>query len=271
MRRKWMVIIFLSVLFIISLAFLLKTGRSYINDSFEVTTVVRGSFQKNYRTVAHVSSDKHILFFNGYVTSLKHDVGDMVEEGEVILEYTDAYNRKQTLKASVTGYVSEITGTTVTLNDMHYYLVSELEPDRYNMVVTGTECLFTSCDKDYLTRVQEKEPFGIAKNGRIYYEIRFELEEGDNLLYGQNGTIVIPLKTVYDVLTVDRKAIYETRDGFYLLPSNWLETSSDPKASLMRIEVRDANEDIAMINGVAIEDMEVCIIDDLLREFLSND
>ncbi len=271
MKRKWIIIVLLLAVTTAGCMALLKTGKKYINSVTKVTTVVRGTFQKNHKSTALVTSGQHHQFFNGYITSLSHDMGELVEQGEVILEYTDVYNHKQQLKAAVKGYITDINSTGVTISDLEYYLTAQLPQEVMSLVEDGEQCLFESTGKQYLATVTEKNMYGRSVSGRTLYQLSLSVENTDDLHHGQKGILTIPLTTLYGVLIVDRKAIYETRDGFYLLPADWLAQGADVSRSLIRVEVLDANDEVAMINAAAIEELEVCVIDDFLREFLSND
>ena len=271
MKRKRIIAVVLLVITVAGCMSLFKTGRKYINSATKVTTVVRGTFQKNHKSTALVTSGQHHQFFNGYVTSLNHDTGELVEQGEVILEYTDVYNHKQQLKAAVKGYIADINSTGVIISDLEYYLTARLPQEVMSLIEDGTQCLFESAGKQYLATVTEKNMYGRSISAVTLYQLSLSVENTDDLHHGQKGILTIPLTTLYGVLVVDRKAIYETRDGFYLLPTDWLNHTGDVSKSLIRVEILDANDEVALINAAAIEELEVCIIDDFLREFLSND
>ena len=271
MKRKIWIILILLLAITGCLTILLKSGNDILSQTIKTVTVEKGDFTKIYKSTATVTSQSHHHFYNGSITKLSCEKGDEVEEGTVLLEYLDIYNHKQVLKSETKGFVSDINSGCVTVNDDYYVIEALLDYDRFQLVKEGMNGIFNSGDQEILCTVISKNTYGVETGNRILYRVTLKPEDIGKLFYGQKGNLTFDLMTEHEVLIVDKQAVIEKEDGFYLLPATWLNILNDINGQLLRIEVLDSNDSVVKINAAGVENIEVCLIDTYLKGFLDND
>ena len=72
------------------------------------------------------------------------------------------------------------------------------------------------------------------------------------------------------MLTVKREALWERNDGYYLLKAEWVNSKNDIDRYLVKVRVMMADDETAVITGMDIENMKVCIVDDTLKGLLND-
>ena len=267
MKKKYLILIIIPVIIICCAIILRNMGNTLLLDSVSFTYVEKGSFRQEYRTYATVNGHQHFFYFNGIIDNCSRCEGDFIEADSVILEYLSQEGEKTELKSDVAGFIAEINGNRVTVTDRNYYLTARLPLDKYSLVTEGMVCMFS---QGIRATVTGKESYRISENGRTYGGITLSLENTDGLLLYQQASLIIPLNTVNDVLTVKREALWERNDGYYLLKAEWVNSKNDIDRYLVKVRVMMADDETAVITGMDIENMKVCIVDDTLKGLLND-
>ena len=100
--------------------------------------------------------------------------------------------------------------------------------------------------------------------------IILDLESSEGLLLNQKGNLTIPLQSVSDVWTVKREALLERSEGYYLLRADWVNRKDRRDKYLVKVKVEMADDQKAVISGIGIENLKVCVIDDMLKELIDD-
>ncbi|MBR3351559.1 MAG: hypothetical protein IKG35_05530, partial [Erysipelotrichaceae bacterium] len=66
-------------------------------------------------------------------------------------------------------------------------------------------------------------------------------------------------------------AIFQKRDGTYLLNSRWLDGNVDEEDCLIKAAVLAYEDGKAYLDDMNLEGMQVCILSDAVMEILQND
>ncbi len=270
MKKKHLIIIIAAALIIIVMLVLRTIGNTLMMDSISFTEVSMDSFQQQYKTTATVKGHLHSYYYNGIVTECCFTVGDWLEADSVILKYLDGENRECELKSETAGIIRELSGNCVTVEDTNYYLEASLPLDRFFLVSEETVCLFSSSSSSLRATVTAKSHYRQQDASRNTAAIILQLESSEGLLLNQKGNLTIPLRTVNDVWTVRREALLERNDGYYLLKADWVNRKDQREKYLIKVKVEMADDQRAVISGIGIENLKVCIIDNLLKELIDD-
>ncbi|MBE6124808.1 MAG: hypothetical protein E7186_00635 [Erysipelotrichaceae bacterium] len=270
MKKKHLIIIIAAALIIIVMLVLRTIGNTLMMDSISFTEVSLDSFQQQYKTTATVKGHLHSYYYNGIVTECCFTVGDWLEADSVILKYLDGENRECELKSETAGIIRELSGNCVTVEDSDYYLLAKVPLDRFFLINEQTVCLFSSSSSSFRATVTAKSRYRQQDASRNTAAIILQLESSEGLLLNQKGNLTIPLRTVNDVWTVRREALLERNDGYYLLKADWVNRKDHWEKYLIKVKVEMADDQRAVISGIEIENLKVCIIDDLLKELIDD-
>ena len=270
MKKKTGIILFLILLLSLTAFLLIRISGSLITDNVSFTFVERGSFRKEYRTSAVIKGINHYYYFNGIITDCTYEENDFIEAGQVILTYLNGENKKTELKSTVSGYLTELSAGRVVVCDQDYRLVCYLPADKYDLLSDDAVCLFEYGDESCEAKVSDRKDLAEKRAGQTVYQVTLEPEIKDDLKLNRQGNLTIPLKAVSNVLKVDRKALVEDAEGYYLMDSAWINSIGNPERYRIRVEVIMADENTAVINGVELENRKVCIIDDNLKAVLDD-
>ena len=270
MKKKYLFLIIIPVIIVCCIIILKNMGNTLLLDSISFTVVERGSFRQEYHSYATVKGDLHYFYFNGIIDNCSHSEGDYIEADSVILEYLNREGEKTELKSDTAGFISEINTGRVTVTDRNYHLVARIPLDKYHLIADGTVCLFSRGTESIKATVNGKKLYRINDNGRTYGIITLTLDNSEGLLLQQQGSLIIPLNTISDVLTVEREALWEKSDGYYLLKADWLNSKDDISHYLVKVKVMMSDDEVAVVTGLDIENLKVCIIDETLKGLLDD-
>ncbi len=270
MKKKHLIILAVIALIVIAVLVLRSIGNELLMDSISFTEVSQDSFRQQYRTTATVRGHLHSYYFNGIIKECGVFTGEPVRKDDLILKYLDGENRECELRSETNGIIREITGNCVIIEDRDLYLAASLPLDRFFLVNEGTVCLFTPSSGSIRATVTSKSQCRQQEGSQNMAEITLKLESQEGLLLNQKGNLVIPLQSVNDVWTVKRAALLERSDGYYLLKAEWLEKKESRDKYLVRVKVEMADDEKAVISGIGIENLKVCMINDMLKELISD-
>ena len=269
MKKKIVIALTVMVLIVLTV-YLRNIGMDMLLVNVEYATVERGSFTQQYQTNATVTGHRHRYFFNGVLTSLKHYERDYVEENEVLLEYLDVENKKKELKSTVRGYVTAVDGNGAEVCDLDLFLECYLPSEKYRQVKEETVCLFKTGNMEVKATVSQRNGYGIKKNDRVYHRITLRLESADGMNLNEQGNLIIPLQSLNDVLTVDKRALLKNDEGYSLLMAEWIDDLNHTEKYRVKVNVEAINDSVAVVSGENLENMKVCIISDELKELLND-
>ena len=270
MKKKHLIILIVIALIIIVMLVLRTIGNALMMDSISFTEVTQDSFRQQYKTTATVKGHLHSCYFNGLVTECPVSLGDWVEADSVILKYLDGENRECELKSDTAGIIREITGNCVIIEDGNLYLLAAVPLDRFFLINEGTSCLFSASSSSIRATVKAKSHSRQQEASQNTASIILDLESSEGLLLNQKGNLTIPLQSVSDVWTVKREALLERSDGYYLLKADWVNRKDRRDKYLVKVKVEMADDQKAVISGIGIENLKVCVIDDMLKELIDD-
>lgn len=234
-----------------------------------MTQINIGSFQRNYKTFGTVSANLHRCFYDGLISSVNFKETDYLHKDDVILKYKDTEGNEKELKSEIDGYLHEITADSVQIYDSSYYLSVLLKEKYYDQLSLNSQHLFITDNREYLITVTGKKDYGIRRDDDTLYEVTFSFDSQDGLKLNQQGNVVITLNSLDNVLLVDRRAVYETVEGYYLLDAGWLDDPENMNYYLLRVNIIGSNEETAVVEGVNLEGRSVCIINETIRQVLA--
>ena len=272
MKKKRLIIGAIVLIAILAvLTALTHIGNNILLDNIEVTQVKLGSFQRNYKTYGTVTSNLHSFFYNGMISSVNYKETDYLHKDDVILKYKDPEGNEKELKSEIDGYLYSITADSVQIYDSSYYLTVLLKEKYYDQISLNSQHLFTTDSRDYLITVTGKKDYGIRRDGDTVYEVIFSFDTLENLKLNQQGNVTISLNSMDNVLLVDKRAVYETVNGYYLLDGQWLSEPDESGKYLIKVNIVGNDENNAVVEGVNLEGKSVCIINETIRKVLEDD
>lgn len=260
MKRKIAVVFLL--LLIAGVILFIWTGKTMVPD-YETVPVESGSFTAILETAGTSYGRIHSLFFSGLITDVRGQVYEKVEKDQVILEYEDAGSRKKELKSQWSGYVKEISEGRVIIEETADKVRTYLSQKQAERMQVGMKGFFSYGEKTVSVLVSSVWEYGIIRNGSTYFVADLNIE-GERIPCNLQGNVKIELQREENCLLVDRRAVYERKGIFYLVP----KTSN--LEDLIEIRVRGINEEKAWIEGTGLAGREVCLIDEELRKQLDH-
>ncbi len=272
MKKKWWLIAVIIIFIILGLIIVLRgVGNQILLNDIETVTVMPATLRWKYRTQGTIVSNKHEYFFEGRIVAVYKKEGERISKDEAIFRYKDNDDKEKDYVSEIDGFLEELTADRVVISDLDYYLRVMLKGKQYDLIGNECEALFLSDGTERLGRLLNKNDYGIMKDGGIYYESDFKLDDVQNLKLNQQGNVTILLKENAGLMAVDERAVLQKKDGNYLLNSRWLEGNVDEKACLVKINVLAYEEGKAFLDDRSLEGMQVCVLSDAIMEILQND
>lgn len=269
MKRKWIVIIAIAAVFTVAVILLLLfSGRTVLQQQVETTIIKQGSMVQQYKTTGTVCGRLHSYYFTGTIESCFRHEGDHVSSGSVLLKYRDVRNRVKTLKSSVSGYVTMIGSDHVEVCDSDYRVTVRLNQQQVSSMNIGDQALFTANGNKYLLTVDEIRRYGYQRDDEICFDVIMTIDDCEGLLANQQGNVTMELRRSDNVLTVDRRALLEDDRGSFLLQAGWIDDPGSPEDYRIDVTVISVNENEAQVSGIALENLEVCILSEQLRKLV---
>jgi len=269
MRRKAFLVA-AGVIILLFMIILFRQGTDLLKENVETVTVEKGCFQTVYKTWATVKGKRHTVYFNGMITSCELNYGSKITKDQLILTYLDEKGDKKQLKSSYNGFLEEVTSGYVTIYEDDYYLSAFLKDSLVSKIKKGSEAVYEKDGKLFLVRVDDISEYGLKDGNDILFEVKLICEKKDGWKINEKGNLKIILERFDDVLTVDKRALYEDEKGFYLISESWLTSFQNVDKYRLDVEVLMTNDSQAMIQGVGIENAVVCILNEEIRGLMND-
>ncbi len=272
MKKKWWLIAAAAMVIIMTAGIVLRgLGSQILMNETETVTVMPASLRWKYRTQGTIVSNRHEYFFEGRIIAVNKREGERVSKDEAIFRYKDNDDKEKDYVSEIDGFLEELAADRVIISDLDYYLKVMLKGRQFDLIGNECEALFVSEGKEHLGTLFKRNDYGIMKDGGVYYEADFRLDDLQGLKLNQQGNVTILLKETSDLLAVDERAVFQKRDGTYLLNSRWLDGNVDEEDCLIRVAVLAYEDGKAYLDDMNLEGMQVCILSDAVMEILQND
>ncbi len=241
------------------------SSEKLLENNIEIVEVKRDTFIYDYKTFGIVDSKSHYCFFNGYIKNIYKKTGDEVNRKEKVLSYINEYGKVKDLSSEIDGFIYRIENNCITIKDLDYFVVVELNYEKYSLIKENDICFIGINDNYYQAEVIEKVKYDNQDNK---YKVIIKTEFAD-LIFSQHVNVTFHLQKK-DGLIVDRRAINYDNDGYYLIDENFKKELNNIEKYKINIEVIMSNDDVALISAIGLENRKVCIISNFLKEFLSD-
>lgn len=246
----------------------LSASKKTVLNGIEETEVYRGSFQRQKKITAQIESGIHLYYFPGNIIEVYRNIGDEVKNKECILKYSDMYGNSKKLLSSTKGIITEISAGQVKVNDNCYYVSSYVDIETRNRLKLNSQHLFKTYNETLLTELDYVSSFGQKLNNQLLFEIRLNIIRGGNVLLKQQGTLMLNLEEMKDVLMVDKRALLKDEQGYYLLDCLWLEDADNISRYRIDVRVLESDDRTAVIDGIDIENQRVLVLSENIKELL---
>ena len=144
-------------------------------------------------------------------------------------------------------------------------MVVELAYEKYSLLKEDDICFIGTNDNYYQAKVVEKVKYDNQDN-KYKVIIKTDYEE---LIFSQHVNVTFHLQKK-EGLTVDKRAIYHDKEGYYLIDEKFKDELNNIEKYRIAIELIMSNDDSALISAIGLENKKVCILSDYLKEFLSD-
>ncbi len=271
MKKKKLLAACAGLTVLVIMVILSNIGSELFTDSISLVQIRTETYEQKYRTYGTVSAQLHSCFYNGMITSIDKNERDQLKVDDVILKYRDSDDKERELKSEINGYLYAINPDCVQIYDSVYYLSVLLREEYFDMVAIGSEGLFSVNGHDYLITARQKNDYGIIRNGTVMYEVIFDFDSQEKLKLNQQGNVTLLMGKQEGVSVIDRNALLENSDGYYLLDSSWLKDTGNMQKYLRKVEVSTIDDEVAVIEGTDLENRQFCVIDENIRSLLADD
>jgi len=256
---------------ILFLLVLLAIGSNSLTSSaFQYETIQQSSLVVKKDYLAQVKSNETILSFYGTIQQVLKQEGSEIKEKEKMLIYQNEFGKNVSLHSPIIGYVKEIGNNYVLLMDKDYYIETYVPFHVYNLLHVDQEAILNINNQEHLVVLKEKFPLPIYHNGQYQYKLHYKSNSNINLFPLQETLLTISFETKTG-FCVTNDAIYKDEEGFFLLESSFQKDLNHYENHRIAIQVIYADDEKSIIEGIGLEDLEVCIIDELVKKVLFHD
>jgi hypothetical protein len=259
------IIIIAGLIGLVILIFTAGSDERLIENNIELVEVKRSTFIYDYKTFGIVDSKSHYLFFNGYIKNIYKTTGDEIKKKDKILSYVNEYGNNRDLLSEVDGFIYQVENNCITIKDLDYFVIVELTYEKYSLIKENDTCFIGINDNYYQAKVIEKVKYDNQDNR---YRIIIKTDY-DELIFSQHVNVSFHLQQK-EGLTVDKRAINQDSDGYYLIDEMFKDELNNLEKYRIPIKVLMSNEDVALISATGLENKKVCILSESLKEFLSD-
>ncbi|MGN1399021.1 MAG: hypothetical protein ACI4WG_03375 [Erysipelotrichaceae bacterium] len=267
MKRKLIILIVVFFIALIGLASCISAN--YLSDSIELVSLNQGSLSQCIEVIGQVDCDIAYQFFDGYLSELYVSKADKVSKDDKLLQYYDSYGKKQILYARYEGIIEQISDNCISFYSGDYYLLADLPIEMYQQIAVNDKAFFYLNEVCYQCSVIEKKPLVKQLNGKDYYQIKLSLPVSDVLL--KQSLLVKLYLTQKSGQLIDKRAVYQTGEGSFLILEDFSFDLSRLEKYLVRIEVLAESDGVCLINSTLKEGQKVCVVDRALLEVIGGD